>query len=119
MIRQLLRCLLPTTLICPLRILKSWACGYRMEDNKITEVNSDFSENLRITSASRFQPFCITNTLQFSKPAHLVITRKTVACRDCSNGHTRNLPLLLVSLLPLQLSPLVKPLASFILVSGI
>lgn len=59
-----------------------------MEDNEITEENTDFSENLSITSASHFQAFLYTNSHQFGKPAALRSLQKAVSCCGCPDGHT-------------------------------
>lgn len=68
-------------------MLKCWAIGYRMKDDKITEVNSIFAENVRITLASNFHyKLFITSSHWFRKPAHLVIPKERMNC--CTDGHT-------------------------------
>lgn len=60
-----------------------------MKDDKITKVNSNFSENLRITSASNFPyKLCITNAHQFRKicPSSHSQRKNELLC--CPDGHT-------------------------------
>lgn len=91
-----------------------------MKDDKITEVNSNSSENVRISSASNLHyELFITNSHQFRKHAHLVIPKERMNCCIVLVATPMLCCVSLFSLLPLQLSSFLELLGCFIMLNGI